>query len=73
MTKLCTNCKHSESVAGVRWCNHPSLGTSLVYGDSNSMRCQAMRNTNVYCGEDASLFEPKPTLKEILWRILKLK
>lgn len=57
---------------GSGWCNHPMLGTSPVHGDPKSLRCTGMRNTTVYCGPEGRLFDPKPTLKERLWHILKL-
>ena len=66
MTKICSNCIHSEYNGGcVLKCFHPSFSVDLVTGEKLFHYCVVMRRGhNTQCGEDAKLYEPNFTLKE---------
>ena len=72
MTKFCVDCRHSTRVITL-YCEHPSVGISPIDGKCKVVPCTYGRWKDSDCDVDGKLFEPKPTLKEKIWHILKLK
>lgn len=54
------------------YCEHPNVGYNLMDGTSKTRSCLLTRYDDM-CGHEARWFDPKPSLKEKIWNILKLK
>lgn len=72
MIKLCKDCRYSKEGYKYFWCEHPGFGVEIDSGKPKSTTCKSVRNRIDLCGESAKWFDPKPSLKEKIWHILKL-
>jgi len=54
--KLCIDCKHFN--VGYRFCQHPSLGHSLVDGEPKADFASVLRLPSQACKPEGLLFEP---------------